>query len=122
VVEIIGARGSAGQTSDELRIAWGGEPVRLTVVGEIDVSTHGQFRAALGELLGGLGDVQLDLTGVPFMDTRSVTLVVHTAQRLHEDGGRLVVHEPPPSLVRIFETLWGDDGASLYISGRRGEP
>jgi anti-anti-sigma factor len=119
---MVESRGRNAQQADGLTIAWFGESVRLTVVGEVDVSTHEQFRAALGELLGSLGDVRLDLQGVPFMDTRGVTLVVHTAERLHLEGGRLVVHHPPESLVRIFETLWAGDGEWLYISGRRGEP
>lgn len=114
-------RGKARQ-ADGLTIAWLGDQVRLTVVGEVDVDTREQFRGALDELLGVLGDVQLDLQGVPFMDTRGVTLVVHTAKRLDEEGGRLIVHGAPDSLVRIFETLWVDNGEFLHISGRRGEP
>lgn len=113
---------NGAQQADALTITWLGELVRLTVAGEVDVSTREQFRAALGELLGALGDVRLDLQGVPFMDTRGVTLVVHTAKRLDEEGGRLIVHDPPDSLTRIFETLWIDNGEFLYISGRRGEP
>jgi anti-anti-sigma factor len=115
-------RAHSAQHADGLTVTWFGESVRLTVVGEVDVSTHEQFRAALGALLGSLGDIRLDLHGVPFMDTHGVTLVVHTAERLHREGGRLIVHDPPESLVRIFETLWTDDGEWLYISGRRGEP
>jgi anti-anti-sigma factor len=115
-------QGWKAQQVDVLTITWSGERVRMTVVGEVDIDTREQFRAALGELLGALGDVQLDLHGVPFMDTRGVTLVVHTAKRLHEEGGRLIVHDPPDSLVRIFETLWVGNGEWLYISGRRGEP
>jgi anti-anti-sigma factor len=105
-----------------LTITWLGDQVRLTITGEIDIDTREQFRAALGELLGALGDVQLDLRGVSFMDTRGVTLVVHTAKRLHEEGGRLIVHDPPDSLVRIVETLLADGGGWLHISRRRGEP
>jgi anti-anti-sigma factor len=116
-----GERGGKAQAG-RLTIAWMGGQVRLSVVGEVDVSTREQFRAALDELLGALGEVRLDLRGVPFMDTRAVTLVVHTAMRLDEEGGRLVVHDPPDSLVRIFEALWRDNGASLHISGRHGEP
>jgi anti-anti-sigma factor len=115
-------RGRKARRAHGLTITWMGERVRLTIVGEVDVSTREQFRAALDDLLGALGDVALDLQGVPFMDTRGVTLVVHTAKRLRGEGGRLVIHDPPDSLVRIFETLWGYDGESLYISGRRGEP
>jgi anti-anti-sigma factor len=110
------------QEGDGLTTTWDGKPVRLTVAGEVDVSTRDQFKRALQDLLGALGDVSLDLRGVSFMDTHGVTLVVHTAQRLHDEGGRLIVHEPPTSLVRIFEILWAGDGAWLYISGRHGEP
>ncbi len=115
-------RGWDGQRVDGLTITWFDESARMTVVGEVDVSTHAQFRTRLGELLGTLGDVQLDLQRVPFMDTHGVTLLVHTAKRLDEEGGRLVVQNPPDSLVRIFETMWVDDVEWLYISGRRGEP
>jgi tRNA1(Val) A37 N6-methylase TrmN6 len=57
------------------------------------------------------------------MDTQSVTAVVQCAKRLHEEGGRLIVHQPPDSLRRIIELLWdGDRGSRLYVSGERGEP
>lgn len=59
---------------------------------------------------------------VTFMDTHAVTAVVHCANRLFAEGGRLVVYRPPASLRRIFELMWGgDSGARLFISGERGE-
>jgi anti-anti-sigma factor len=106
-----------------LTITWLGDPVRLSIVGEIDVDTREQFKDALAQTFGDRGDTQLDLRGVTFMDTHSVTAVVHCANRLHDEGGRLVVHHPPDSLRRIFDALWGGDrGSWLYISGHRGEP
>jgi anti-anti-sigma regulatory factor len=66
--------------------------------------------------------VHLDLQGVTFMDTRSVTHVVHTATRLHDEGGRLVVHHPPDSLRRIFETLWGGREGDWLCIAEEGEP
>jgi anti-anti-sigma factor len=106
-----------------LSIKWLENSARLTVVGEIDVDTREQFKQALAQTLGDQGDTVLDLQGVSFMDTHSVTSVVHCANRLHEEGGRLIVHSPPDSLLRIFEMLWGGDrGSWLHISGRRGEP
>jgi anti-anti-sigma factor len=108
---------------DALTITWEGQPVRVTVVGEVDLATREQFDRALARTFGSDGDTRLDLGGVSFMDTHSVTAVVLCANRLHREGGRLVVHHPPASLVRIFELLWGgDDGSRLYISGHRGEP
>jgi anti-anti-sigma factor len=106
-----------------LTITWEGQPVSLGVEGEIDLATREQFKHALAQTFGGDGDTRLDLRGVPFMDTHSVTAVVHCANRLHREGGRLIVDHPPASLLRIFELMWGDhDGSRLYISGHRGEP
>jgi anti-anti-sigma factor len=105
-----------------LIITWEGQPVCLAVVGEIDLDTRQQFERALAQMEGD-GDAQLDLRGVPFMDTHSVTAVVHCADRLQGEGGRLTVHHPPDSLLRIYELLWGGDhGSRLHIAGHPGEP
>lgn len=110
-------------TDDALTVTWDGQPVRLVVSGEIDLATRERFEQALGQVLGTDGETRLDLRGVPFMDTHSVTAVVHCANRLDREGGRLVVQDPPPSLIRIFELIWNNDGGTrLHISGRRGEP
>jgi anti-anti-sigma factor len=105
-----------------LIITWEGRPVRLVVVGEIDRDTRQQFEQALAQIDGD-GDTQLDLRGVQFMDTHSVTAVVHCANRLNGKGGRLVVHHPPDSLLRIYQLLWaGNHGSRLHIAGHWGEP
>lgn len=104
-------------STDDLVISFLGDPVRVTIEGTVDLDTREQFKAALADTFGDRGDVHLDLQGVTFMDTRSVTCVVHTANRLHDEGGRLVVHHPPDSLRRIFATLWGGrQGDWLHIS------
>jgi anti-anti-sigma factor len=109
-------------TTDALTISFFGDSVRLVIVGEVDLATREQFKAALARTLGSYGDTVLDLSGVTFMDTHAVTAVVHCANRLFAEGGRLVIYRPPPSLRRIFELLWGGDGgARLFISGERGE-
>jgi anti-anti-sigma factor len=104
--------------TDSLTITWDGQAVRVAVAGEVDLATREQFEQALAQTFGGDGDTRLDLRGVPFMDTHSVTAVVHCANRLHREGGRLIVEHPPASLTRIFELLWGggQDGSWLYIS------
>lgn len=105
-----------------LIITWEGQPVRVAVVGEVDLDTRQQFEQALAQT-GGDGDTRLDLRGVTFMDTHSVTAVVHCANRLHGEGGRLIVYHPPDSLLRIYELLWGGDhGSTLHIAGHRDEP
>ena len=109
--------------TDALIINRQGRPTLISVIGEIDLATRPQFEEALAQLFGADGDSRLDLRGVTFMDTRSVTAVVHCARRLHEEGGRLVVHHPPESLLRIYRLLWArQDDSRLFISGVRGEP
>ncbi len=104
-----------------LIITWEGQPVSLAVVGEIDLDTRQQFEQALAQIDGD-GDARLDLRGVPFMDTHSVAALVHCANRLHDEGGRLVVHHPPASLLRIFDLMWGGDrGSRLHLARHRGE-
>lgn len=108
--------------TDALTISFLGDPVRVVIVGEIDLDTREQFKAALARTFGSDGETVLDLSGVPFMDTHSVTAVVHCANRLFGEGGLLIVHRPPPSLRRIFEVLWGGDGgARLFISEKQQE-
>ena len=109
-------------TTDALTISFLGHPVRVVIVGEVDLATREQFKSALAQTLGSHGDTVLDLAGVTFMDTHAVTAVVHCANRLFAEGGRLIVYRPPRSLRRILEVLWGGDGeARLFISGERGE-
>src|SRR5690349_16634924 len=78
-----GWTGGLRVTAASLTITWEGQPVRLAVVGEIDLATREQFGEALAQTFGSDGDTLLDLRGVPFMDTHSVTAVVHCANRLH---------------------------------------
>jgi anti-anti-sigma factor len=108
---------------DGLVVSRSVDPVSLVVLGELDIATRNAFVEALAELGGSDGDSRLDLAGVPFMDTASVTAVVRCARRLRDEGGRLVVVGPPASLLRIYRLLWaGEDGSGLFISGVRGEP
>ncbi len=106
--------------TDDLTITWLGEPVSMTIAGEVDPDTREQFKAALAQTAEMVNDVQLHLRDVTFMDTHAVTAVVNAANRLQRNGGRLIVYDPPYSLTRIFETLWGSDsGNGLHIHGRR---
>lgn len=110
-------------SSDVLVITSQGHPARLSVVGEIDLGTRQQFEEALARVFGTDGDTHLDLQGVPFMDTHSVTAIVQCAHRLSGEGGRLIVQNPPESLIRIYTMLWaGHDGAGLFIEGLEGQP
>jgi anti-sigma B factor antagonist len=63
----------------------------VAVSGEIDLGTAGQLRDYLAECLSteGLRDIVLDLSGVTFMDSTGLQVLISTQRRLEAQGGRL---------------------------------
>lgn len=81
------------------------DPPGLGCAGEIDLATHGAWRAALAALPAVSGDVHLELSELRFIDTHGTALLVDATRRL--DGRqRFVLHTPPPLLPRILGLLW----------------
>jgi anti-anti-sigma factor len=82
------------------------ERAGLRVSGEIDLASHGVWEETLrGAPAGRTGDVHLDLAGLRFIDVGGTTLLVQAAASL-ADGQRFVLHDPPPCLRRVLESLW----------------
>ena len=83
-----------------LSVAAGGSVV--TPRGELDVATQGQLRAVL-EQEAKNGSVTLDLTGLRFMDTSGLRLILETAAAARRDGFTFGVIPGPPAVQRLFE-------------------
>ena len=84
--------------SDDARVA------RLYVSGELDMSNS----AALGAELRraerrGAAVMVLDLADLSFMDVSGLRAILDAARRARRDGRKLVVANPLPSIVRLFE-------------------
>ncbi|MGV9563503.1 STAS domain-containing protein [Streptomyces sp. NPDC003480] len=63
----------------------------ITVAGEIDLNTCSALaRAALNVPLGGK-TLRLEMSGVSFMDSTGLNLLLQLRGRLHAEGGRLVL-------------------------------
>jgi anti-sigma B factor antagonist len=76
----------------------------LQVSGELDISNS----TALGTELRraerrGASIVVLDLAGLHFMDVSGLRAILDAARRARRDGRKLVVANPLPSIVRLFE-------------------
>jgi len=75
----------------------------LHVAGEIDVSSSDRLREQVAQLLArGRTDLVVDLTGVTFMDSTGLGLLVGTLKRVRVAGGRLVLVVDSERLLKVF--------------------
>jgi anti-anti-sigma factor len=73
--------------------------------GEISALTRPSWEGALTELARRHADVSyLELSGVRFVDVAGASALAATAMNL--SGGRIVVEDPPPHLLRVLELFW----------------
>lgn len=80
----------------------------VTLSGDLDVSTAGEFRDALYHAIdGSSGPLIVDLTGVGFLDSTTLGVLVGAHKRLIDRGGLQLIC-PRAALLRIF-TLTGLD-------------
>ncbi|NHC46550.1 STAS domain-containing protein [Motilibacter aurantiacus] len=88
----------------ELRVQH--EPGGRTVVapvGDVDLASAPELRVELLGLIGdGCSDILVDLADVPFVDSTALGVLVAARHRVTESGGRLVLGNANPELVRLF--------------------
>ena len=74
----------------------------IFVQGEIDVSTAGRLRDAVEPHMGPEQTIVLDLSGVEFMDSACLKVLVHARSRLTDDGGSLILRNPSQVAHRLL--------------------
>lgn len=78
----------------------------LRVAGEVGLSTRAEWERALERAVREGGRVyRLELSAVTFVDVGGVGALATTAQTL-EDGRRIVLQQPPPTLRRLLDLFW----------------
>ena len=74
----------------------------LAVDGELDLSTSGEFRDALSELVDDTPNVAVDLRAVSFMDSTALGVIVAAMKRTRERGGDLALIGPAGSPRKVL--------------------
>jgi anti-anti-sigma factor len=78
--------------------------VVLPVNGELDLASVNQLRTALDAALREEAEVvRVDATGVSFLDSSALGVLLAAAKRLAERGGRMELLCVSPSIRRILE-------------------
>ncbi|MFF9088562.1 STAS domain-containing protein [Streptomyces sp. NPDC014991] len=76
----------------------------IAVTGEMDMSTCPQVKEAATTLPPGNTTLRLDLSGMSFMDSMGLNLLLTLRRRLRAEGGRLIlagVQDQPGGLLRL---------------------
>ena len=78
----------------------------VLVSGEVDVSNADELRAALDQCLASdEGDLTVDLSEVPYIDSTGIGVLVGAAHRAAEKGVRLEVARPQRNVARVLGLL-----------------
>lgn len=79
-----------------------GDATLISVTGEIDIATCERLRDAIEPHLGPQQTIILDLSGVEFMDSSFITVLVHARGTLTADGGSLFLRNPSTAAHRLL--------------------
>jgi anti-sigma B factor antagonist len=76
-------------------------------VGELDAFSVSQFRQALADLAGA-GQVIIDLSGIPFIDSAGLGALIGGIRHTRESGRDVAVACSRPTLVRLLRSTGFD--------------
>jgi anti-anti-sigma factor len=93
-----------------------GNPV-ISMFGDIDMSTADAFASALAPCVGAGGPVPIDLSGVSFMDSTGVYVLLDAATSLG-DRGCIIVHGVHDGVAKVIEmTGLANARGNIHIVG-----
>jgi anti-sigma B factor antagonist len=87
----------------------------ISVEGEIHVSTAPEFSGVLAAALGrGHTALVLDLTGVMFIDSTGLSVLLNALRRITRAGGAMSLVCSNPTVLRLFEITKLDSTFAIY--------
>jgi len=76
----------------------------LSLTGELDLVSAPRVRSAIGALRAdAIDEVVVDLSGLTYIDSVGIGLLVATRRRLDSEGRRFSVRDPAPQVLRLLE-------------------
>ncbi len=87
----------------------------VALAGESDVYTYDQLRTALDtEAAKGLPLLVVDLSGLEFMDSTSVQVLLDIRVMMNDRGGKLVLAAPQTTVSRVLSLIGADQLIPVY--------
>lgn len=81
-----------------------GAKIRITVVGEVDLSTSPELRSAIIRAVPAAeAGLEVDLGGVDYMDSSGVATLVEGFKSARENSKTFVLLRPSPSVMKVLE-------------------
>jgi anti-sigma B factor antagonist len=91
---------------------------QLAVRGDLDLASAPRLEARLAELAGAGTTVRLDVSGLEFVDSSGVRVLVNAVREAREGSWRLLIAgEPAAQVKRIFELVGFDHSAAPGAMG-----
>ncbi len=82
------------------------QSAKVLVNGEVDVSNADELRSALDAALAdAAGELTVDLSEVPYLDSTGIGVLVGAAHRASDAGKKLVVANPQKNVARVLGLL-----------------
>ena len=102
---------------DQLRVSvTGGDSYAVvTLAGESDVYTSDQLRGALeSEAAKGVALLIVDLSGLEFMDSTGVHVLLDIRVMMKDRGGKLALAQPQSTVARVLNLVGADQLIPVY--------
>lgn len=82
-----------------------GSTTVVTVRGELDIASAGALRETFLKIIAQeeLPDLAVDGSGITFVDSSGVAVLLMAARRWEDAGKRIALRRPSPTLVRIVD-------------------
>ncbi|NUT21852.1 MAG: STAS domain-containing protein [Hamadaea sp.] len=97
--------GLIAKGNNSMNMAGPGGPTIVTLEGDLDFASWREARDRIAEAVQTGDEVLVDMSGVPFMDSAGIAVLVHSRRQAHRSGGTLHVTNAQPQVRRVLQVM-----------------